>query len=149
MFFNSKEKFLKFYRVFTSFKILGIDYGQKKTGLAVYNNKINIILQKPTILNVFNNLTSLFKLIEHEKINGIVIGLPLKRNGSLPDNFTEIKKLCDYLLIKTKLPYCFSDERYTTALANVLLKQLHIKRKRRHKIDDQLSAYIILDNFFY
>ena len=146
---KSKAKFLKFCYTSPSFKILSVDYGYKRTGIAVYNSKIKIILHKPIILNILNNFTTVLKIIKHETINSIIIGLPLKKNGALPNNFIEIKTLCKYFRSETNLPYCFTDERYTTMLANVLLRQLNIKRKKRNIYDNQLSATIMMDNFFY
>ena len=147
--YKSKAKFLKFCHTFTAFKILGIDYGYKRTGVAVYNSKINMPLHKPIILNILDNFTTVLSIIKYEAINSIVIGLPLKKNGIPSNNFVEIKTLCKHFKSKTNLPYCLTDERYTTTLANVLLKQLNIKRKKRNMCDDQLSASIMIDNFFY
>jgi putative Holliday junction resolvase len=148
MLIQSKEEFLKIFNSLPHFKILGIDYGRIKTGVAVYNSLIRLTMPRPTIMNLIANPSKISCLINEEKIDGIVIGLPLKKSGALPDNFSEIELICQNIMTRTELPYYLSDERYTTALANVLLKQLKMKRYQRNKVDDQLSACIILEKLF-
>jgi RNase H-fold protein (predicted Holliday junction resolvase) len=84
-----------------SSKILGIDFGIKKVGLAIH----------------YCNL-----------------------NTSIPN-----KVLNEHSIHK---PIIFFDENFTSKLADRLLKQTNLKRKKRNKLDDSISAQIILDDFF-
>lgn len=149
MIFESKDEFLNELNKLNKFKVLGIDFGTKKSGLAIYTSEINIV----TPLTIFNKITSdlkdFIKLIDENRINAIIIGHPLKLDGNETTKTKEIKKFIAVLVDKVNLPLILSDERFTTSLANSLLKEVLLKRKVRNKIDDIVAASILLENFFY
>jgi len=149
MLLKSKDEFLKIFQCISDFKIIGIDYGTVKTGVAVYNSSVNMVLYTHVIKDFRNNYDEFLNLYRKYKPSGVVVGLPLKKSGKLPDNFQEINEVCKRLIKETELPLYLSDERYTTALAHVLLKQANKSRLQRSKVDDQLSASLILENLFY
>jgi putative Holliday junction resolvase len=149
MIFESKSEFLNELNNLNKFKVLGIDFGFKKSGLAIYMSEINIV----TPLTIFNDITSNFDnlalLLKENRINAIIIGYPLKLDGNETIYTEEIKKFADTLVDKVNLPIILSDERFTTSLANTLLKEVNLKRKVRNKMDDVVAASILLENFFY
>jgi len=149
MIFESKSEFLNELNNLNKFKVLGIDFGFKKSGLAIYMSEINIV----TPLTIFNDITSNFDnlalLLKENRINAIIIGYPLKLDGNETIYTEEIKKFADTLIDKVNLPIILSDERFTTSLANTLLKEVNLKRKVRNKMDDVVAASILLENFFY
>ena len=148
MIVESKVDFQKKLDKLKHFKILGIDYGYKKTGLAIYNSLVNISLPFKMISRVNDNMNELYTIIDDKLINGIIIGLPLKLDGKEPDNIDVINEFARKLSDQTKLPIFFSDERFTTNYSHALLKEYGMKRKKREEVDDMLSAVIILQNFF-
>ena len=149
MIFESKSEFLNELNNLNKFKVLGIDFGLNKSGLAIYTSEINIV----TPLAIFNDITSNFDnltlLLKENRINAIIIGYPLKLDGNETIYTEEIKKFADTLVDKVNLPIILSDERFTTSLANTLLKEVNLKRKVRNKMDDIVAASILLENFFY
>ena len=149
MIFESKSEFLNELNNLNKFKVLGIDFGFKKSGLAIYMSEINIV----TPLTIFNDITSNFDnlalLLKENRINAIIIGYPLKLDGNKTVYTEKIKKFADMLVNKVNLPIILSDERFTTSLANTLLKEVNLKRKVRNKMDDVVAASILLENFFY
>ena len=149
MIFESKSEFLNELNNLNKFKVLGIDFGLKKSGLAIYTSEINIV----TPLAIFNDITSNFDnltlLLKENRINAIIIGYPLKLDGNETIYTKKIKKFADTLIDKVNLPIILSDERFTTSLANTLLKEVNLKRKVRNKMDDIVAASILLENFFY
>ena len=149
MLLKSKEQFLKIFKSRLNFQIIGVDYGRVRTGVAIYSSEVNMVLHTYVIKDLRNNYAEFFKMPDKHKLHGIVVGLPLKKTGELPDNFDEINEVCEYLIRETKLPLYLSDERYTSKLASVLLKQANKSRKQRSKLNDQLSASLILENLFY
>ena len=148
MLFKSKDQFLKIFDSLSSFKVIGIDYGRVKTGLAVYNSEVKMSLHTVMIKDIKNNFVDYMNFHKLHQPNAIVVGLPLQKNGSLPNNYLEIKGFCELLIKKTSLPLFLSDERYTTSLANTLLKQTDKSRRQRSALDDRLSASLILENLF-
>ena len=149
MIFESKDEFLNKLNKLKDFKVLGIDFGTKKSGLAIYNSSIKIVTPLRILQNISQNFNELLKLIDQNHINGIIIGNPIKLNGFETENNSHINKLTELLSNTTKLPIILADERFTTSLANTILKQVNIKRKKRNQIDDLVSASIILEEFFY
>ena len=149
MIFESKDEFLNKLNKLENFKVLGIDFGTKKSGLAIYNSAIKIVTPLITFYNITQNFNKLLDLIDKNSINGIIIGKPIKLSGHETENINEINKIAKLLSNSTNLPLIFIDERFTTSLANTILKQANIKRKKRNQIDDLVSASIILEEFFY
>ena len=148
MIYESKGDFLRQLNKLKSFKILGIDFGEKKSGLALYNSEVNVAIPLVVIKEIRKNLNSLLKCTQDKGINGMIIGLPLQLDGSTTENTQNIVEFAKMLDAKTKLPIILSDERFTTALANTLLKETNLKRKKRNQVDDAVAASILLENFF-
>jgi putative Holliday junction resolvase len=149
MIFESKGEFLNELNKLNKFKVLGIDFGLKKSGLAIYNSEVNIVIP----LTIFNNITSqldkLIELLSENRVNAVIVGYPLHLDGNETAQTDEIKKFADMLVSEANIPVILSDERFTTSLANTLLKEANLKRKVRNKMDDMVSASILLENFFY
>ncbi|MDR2462055.1 MAG: Holliday junction resolvase RuvX [Mycoplasmataceae bacterium] len=136
-------------------RLLGVDLGTKTMGLAITdslqivasglenfyydNNDLNICVEKiKKIISKYND------------IGTIVIGYPLKLNGSknertyLVENFFTILKKN----INNKILVVFHDERFTTKKATEILKeQVKMKNSKIKKIKDKMSAVVILDEF--
>ncbi len=149
MIFESKGEFLNELNKLNKFKVLGIDFGLKKSGLAIYNSEVNIVIP----LTIFNNITSQFdkliQLLSENRVNAVIVGYPLHLDGNETAQTDEIKKFAAMLVSEANIPIILSDERFTTSLANTLLKEAKLKRKVRNKMDDMVSASILLENFFY
>jgi putative Holliday junction resolvase len=131
------------------YRILGIDLGAKRIGLAIADPALKIA----TGLSVIPHkglkplLASLRKIISEENIRLIVIGLPLNMDGTEGEKARQARtvadKICESLGIEVKL----MDERLTT---DVAVKQLHAAKsnvgKNRTKID-MMAAMVILQDY--
>ena len=144
-----KEKFLSYLYTLNCFKVLGIDFGIRKTGLALYDSQINIVLPYLILQDILRNYQQIINILNKQDIKGIVIGYPLTLNCSKTKYTNIIVEFAEFLGTHCNIPITLSDERFTTSMANQLLKENNIKRKTRNKIDDLLAACIILENFFY
>lgn len=118
-------------------KYLGVDWGEKRIGLALGDSENKIA----TPFKVVESLSVLVEVIEKEKIDVIVLGLPKKMNGNqdLNPKFTSFFKL---LKAKVKTEIVLFDERLTSVQADTL-KVKKIKQER-----DAISAMLILQNYF-
>jgi putative Holliday junction resolvase len=130
-------------------RILGIDYGIKRTGIAI-SDPLGIIASPLETVNTVNLIDYLLKLIENEKISDLVIGLPLNSKNKLFDIEKEIKKFI--LKIKLKLPELNIeriDERFTSKIARNYINIYTVKQKtRRNKENlDKVSASLILQSY--
>ena len=148
MIYESKDDFLIPLNKLRNFKVLGIDFGEKKSGLAIYNSEVSLAIPLMVFKEIHKNLNDLFKLIQDRDINAIIIGLPLKLDGSTTKGTENIVKFAKMLDAKVNMPIILSDERFTTRLADTLLKEANIKRKKRNQVDDLIVACILLENFF-
>jgi putative Holliday junction resolvase len=130
-------------------RILGIDYGIKRTGIAI-SDPLGIIASPLETVNTVNLIDYLLKLIENEKISDLVIGIPLNSKNKLFDIEKEIKKFI--LKIKLKLPELNIeriDERFTSKIARNYINIYTEKQKtRRNKENlDKVSASLILQSY--
>ena len=127
-------------------RILGIDWGQRRCGVAISDEKRDFVFVRPQI-NIKNQqelLASILRISKEEKVVGIVIGLPLHADGSDSQTTKMVREFADMLANNTDLPILFMEENLTSASA-----EEEIGRKTISKIKnelDSLSARIILEN---
>jgi len=127
-------------------RILGVDFGDKNIGLAV-SDKLLITAQALGSYRVKNEEEDkkYFKdLVSKYEIEEIVIGLPLRMDGTPGTRVQKTKKFASWLENVLKLPIVFWDERLTTKQALNILNQQKISGKKKKKLKDQISATIIL-----
>lgn len=147
---KEKEQFLSKIHQSNKYIILGLDVGDSKIGTSLYNSELSFAIPHKTIQrsNTKQDLEKLNQMIQEQSISGIVIGMPYELSGIKGKSAEKIEKFAIELSENTNLPISFQDERFTTAFANTLLKSTNMKRKQRNKVDDQIAACIILNNFF-
>lgn len=102
--------------------LLGIDYGSKKTGLAIaYGEKEGFIVVGHTTLD--NNtllVSNLLKIIQEENITTVVVGLPLGLKGLKTSQTTETEDFINVLKDNLNISIVTEDERFTSTLADQL-----------------------------
>ncbi|MCK4430805.1 MAG: Holliday junction resolvase RuvX [Candidatus Aminicenantes bacterium] len=127
-------------------RILGVDFGDKNIGLAV-SDKLLITAQALGSYRVKNEEEDkkYFKdLVSKYEIEEIVIGLPLRMDGTPGTRVQKTQKFASWLENVLKLPIVLWDERLTTKQALDILNQQKISGKKKKKLKDQISAAIIL-----
>ena len=132
-------------------RILGIDYGDARTGIAI-TDALNITVQGlETIHNSGSDkviLKRLDEILEQYEIDTIVIGKPINMNGT-PSARTEItekfihKLKCKYNKIKIET----IDERLTTVAAHKTMNFLDVGKNKKRNIVDTISAVYILETY--
>lgn len=130
-------------------KYLGMDLGTKTCGLAI-SDKMGIISSPYKVLR-YNDLNTLIKeiltIIENEKVDELVLGLPKNMNNSLGFASERSLNFKSELEKYTKLPIHLIDERLSTMEAENILISSDTSRMKRKKIIDAYAASIILDTF--
>lgn len=137
-------------------RILGIDYGMKRIGLAI-SDETHLIA---TAIETFeaskkmeDTVSSLAKRLEdHQKERGyelkeVVVGFPLKMNGQMGFISDEVGLFAEELSKAIAVPVIKWDERLTSVQAERAMMEGPYSRKKRTKKLDQLSAVIILQNY--
>ena len=130
-------------------RILGIDFGDKRIGLAV-SDKLLFTAQGIGRYEVKNKKETkrFFKeLISKYDIGEIVIGFPLRMDGTEGARADKTREFTRWLEKTFKLPVTLWDERLTTQQASRILNQQKIKRKTKKGLKDQISAIIILSSY--
>ncbi len=132
-------------------QILGIDYGDSRTGIAI-TDALNITAQG--LETIHNNgsdkiiLKRLDEILEKYEVDTIVIGRPINMNGTPSErtNITEkfIHKLkCKYNKLKIET----IDERLTTVAAHKTMNLLNVNKNKKKNIVDTISAVYILETY--
>ncbi len=130
-------------------RILAIDYGLKRIGLAL-GDPLNIFAYPfKTLTNDKNFWEKLGKIIVEKKVVKILLGYPYNENGRKSDLTGTIEKFAEELKKKFNKEIILWDERYTSAIAQEkILESVPKKSKRRDKgLLDQNSAAIILQEY--
>lgn len=126
-------------------KILGIDFGTKTIGLAIY--VCGVTMPFKNIENTPNVFKELQEIIEDEWIKLIVLGLPLNASGTESDRTRIVKDFYEQLKKHTNVEIILNDERYSTKQCVEQLKQDSYKASQIKKIKDMNAACIIIDSF--
>jgi putative Holliday junction resolvase len=130
-------------------RILAIDYGSRRIGLAV-TDELGLTAQGlPTLYrtNKRNDLDHLRRTIKSCGIGEIVVGLPLRMSGEAGTQSEKVQEFAEELRRRFKLPVHLFDERLTSVEANRVLDESEIGLQRRKQVVDQLAAVLILQAF--
>ena len=130
-------------------KIMAVDYGKKRCGIAVTDDMQIIAsgLQTVETVELFPFLTGYFA---QNRVEAIVVGLPIDLKGNLSEIEQEISRFIEKF--KLQFPeievYRF-DERFTSKMASFFISQSGKNKKKREEkgLVDKVSATLILQNF--
>lgn len=127
-------------------RIVGVDFGEKKIGLALSDPTYLIATPYGVYIrrNTRQDLGELAALFKKEGVGAAVIGLPLQADGSEGELCSEVRRFADKLIKKSGIGLYFQDERYTTAMASRATEEAGLRRKESQEIDDKISAALIL-----
>lgn len=129
--------------------LLGIDFGDKRTGIAVSDRTRFLASAKETISvsGVNDCAEKISEIAKAEGASGIILGLPVNMDGSHGPRAEKCRYLGGVIEEKTGLPVDYCDERMTTMEAARYLAESGTFGKKRKKVIDALSAQIILQNY--
>lgn len=130
-------------------KIMAIDFGDKRTGLACCDETETLAFPVETIIetNIKALINKIVKKITQLKVKLIVIGNPVNMNGSLGPRSKICAKFKEKLQKATNLPTILWDERQTTLLAQRFMIDSKTKKSKKKNLIDQVAATIILENY--
>lgn len=140
----------------TKGKLLGIDFGDKRTGLAASDpgRIVSSGLYQISVGGMQKTAAKICDIIKEERITGgIVVGLPINMDGSHGPRAEHAEKFARILgeLLSSdeataNLPIVMMDERMTTMAASRYLNETDTRGQKRKQVIDTLSAQIILQN---
>jgi putative holliday junction resolvase len=130
-------------------RLLGVDYGQVRIGLAVSDpdRKIAFPLTTYARRGRDHEVEDFRQLVEREGIERLVVGLPVHLDGREGTKAAEARAFGTWLHEVTGLPVVFWDERFTTVEAEGHLWTAGLTHKQRKKRRDQVAAQILLQSY--
>lgn len=130
-------------------RLLAIDYGKKRTGLAV-SDEMQIIAGGLTTVPTTELLDFLIGYVSREPVERIIVGLPKQMNNEPSENMRRITPFVNRLRkVLPDIPVEFHDERFTSVLAQRTIIEAGIKKmaRRNKELVDEVSATIILQSY--
>lgn len=132
-------------------RILGIDYGTARTGVAI-TDELEITAQGLETINSNGSdkvlLKRLEEIINEYNVSTIVIGNPLNMDGSISKRSEETDLFIHKLRSRfNKIPIVKVDERLTTVEAYKTMNFLNVKGRKQKEIVDTIAAVYILENY--
>lgn len=132
-------------------RIIGIDFGEKRTGIAV-TDPLQIIASGLTTVSTTKLLAYLKDYVHSEEVELIVVGQPRRMNNEFSDVEQKIQDFLNALKLEIpQIPIVRVDERFTSKIAFQSMLDAGVKKKdRRNKeLLDQVSATVILQSYLY
>ena len=130
-------------------RILSVDYGKKRTGIAV-SDPLQLIASGLTTVPTATLFDFLSDYISREPVERIVIGEPRQMNGQPSENMARVEQFVSrWRKVRPDIPIEFFDERFTSVLAHQAMLDGGLKKKARQDkaLVDEISATIILEDY--
>jgi putative Holliday junction resolvase len=130
-------------------RLAGVDYGTVRIGIALCDpsRQWTSPLETYTRKGPEHDRQYFVRITKENQIGGWVLGLPIHCDGRESAKSQEVREFAKWLRDETDRPVRFIDERYTTALANRMLRELDLTHKQRKKQLDKIAAHIILESY--
>jgi putative Holliday junction resolvase len=128
-------------------RILGLDYGQKRTGIAISDSSHSFASPRSVIEGEPALLKEVARLVEAEDIVRIVLGLPLNMNGTAGPKAAEVLAFKARLERAVTIPVETWDERLSTVQADLALREGGMSDRKRGLHVDKVAAQIILQSY--
>ena len=137
----------------TKGKLLGVDFGDKRTGLAISNDMRTLAsgITQISVGGVPKKAAAVAQVAKDRAVVGVIVGLPVNMDGSHGPRAQHAEKFAGLLrealtALGVEIPVVMQDERMTTMAASRFLNETGTRGKKRKGVIDTLSAEIILQN---
>lgn len=129
-------------------RILAVDYGKKRTGLAV-TDPLQIIANGLATVPTVELYDYLVKYTQTEQVELIVVGEPKQPNGEPSENLARVREFVARWRKRQQIPVVYYDERFTSVLAHKAMLDGGLRKKARQNkaLVDEISATIILQSY--
>lgn len=130
-------------------RILAVDYGLKRIGTAVTDELHITVSPRRVVDNTPGALDELAAMAAEERVAAVVLGLPLRKDGSDSDMAANVRAFGQELERRCGLPIFYHDERNSTNEAFEMMRQAGVKKMKRREEGrkDTVAAAVILRSF--
>ncbi len=130
-------------------RILGIDYGERKIGLAL-SDYTNTIATPLLVLDVqkLDPIVEIEKTVKEHGVGKIVVGIPINMNGTMGERVDITREFIDILKNAVDVEIVEWDERLSTKFSDRILNKAKVKgRKKKKDVIDKIAATFILQGY--
>ena len=130
-------------------KYLAVDYGQKRTGIAVSDAGGRMAFPRPAILMRGKDafFSDLLAMVEAEQAGALVVGLPIRQNGEDSETTRQVRNMVARLKRRTTLPVFFMPEALSSYDAETRLREAGKSGRKMQVKLDSAAAAAILESF--
>ena len=130
-------------------RILAIDYGTKRLGIAVSDEDCTIAfpVSVETVKSDADAIHRVVAIAAEKRAGKIIVGLPRNMDGSEGPMAKQVQKFVSNLQSSVTVPVEVLDERLTTAMAERSLLEGDLSRAKRKKIKDKIAAQMLLQGY--
>jgi putative Holliday junction resolvase len=130
-------------------RILAVDYGEKRIGLAVSDELGITASPLMTLVRRSDDETvrQIAQLASKLRVTQIVVGLPRRTDAQEGEMERKVKAFAEKLRQAISVPVVLFDERFTTRIAEQVLLEADLSRRKRKQVRDRLAAVILLQSF--
>jgi len=130
-------------------RFLGLDVGDRTIGIALSDESATIATGIETFRRIGpkKDLKAMAELVRRHAVAEVVVGLPLKLDGSAGPQAQKVLAFIEALRPVVRVPVVPWDERFTTVAAQQALIEADVSRKGRRAVVDKVAAILILQNY--
>ncbi len=130
-------------------KVLGVDYGERRTGVAISDAARVIAFPRETLdcPRVEQAAAAVARLAAAERVAEIVVGYPINMDGSQGPRAARTDVFLSELAARTAIPLRKWDERLSTKIVESVLIEAGTSREKRRGVVDKLAAQVILQGY--
>lgn len=125
---------------------MALDYGEKRTGVAVCDEMHIVVSSRPVIATDEHLVERIIKQVELDRVQVLVVGVPEHHDGRMTPIIEKILAFVEVLRQRQPLPVFTFDEAFSTRDARSVMVASGMKRKKRQTkgVKDQVAAAVIL-----
>jgi putative Holliday junction resolvase len=136
-------------RISTIMRFMGLDVGDKRIGVAVSDESALIASPRETLERRGNqkDIAHLLELARREEVTEILVGMPLKLDGSAGPQAEKVSRFVEALRAASAIPITTWDERLSTVGAERAMIEADVSRAKRRGAVDRVAAALILQSY--
>ena len=126
---------------------LALDIGKARIGVAISHSWLASNLETIYTKTWTIDTNKIAEIVRAEKIEEVIVGLPLNMNGTESEMCIYAKKFCEMLKSKITVPIIFVDERLSSISAEQIMHNSNVKTSKKKGLIDQIAATVILQSY--
>ncbi|MFA5336518.1 MAG: Holliday junction resolvase RuvX [Candidatus Omnitrophota bacterium] len=130
-------------------RVLGLDFGEKRIGVAV-SDPLGIIAQGVTVIErktIEEDLKAINAIISEYGAESIVVGMPINMDGTKGKSADKVAEFVELLKASAGIPVATYDERLSTKESEKFLISSDVSRRKRKNVIDKVAAQLILESY--